>query len=301
MVAAVERRIWHEARRSARHNGDHSPEDYAAEAVIGLLAHAIPNFDPKRTRWITYSSWWIKAKCWALADRNRMIALPSCQIERAHREGGPEQVAKLRAQVRVDSLDTPIGDYSERLLVDLVADEDPDDDATVEDDLDELLVVRQFVWACMAHLGRREAYILMARHFDEATLQTVARTVGISRERVRQHADAALVEVLEHVPDAPRPMPRGCPGLAPASSWCGSAANHAGLCTSHWLELLESATEARPACSPKRRRCLCCGRGEAAIFRLPDRRLYAACERCTSGCDFCGPKLAGAVLVRGAR
>jgi RNA polymerase primary sigma factor len=98
---------------------------------------------------------------------------------------------------RAVSLDAPLGDGSEKTLLDCLPDDvvaAPDDDATNGNLADSVI-------AALAALPPREAKVLrMYFGFDRGdpvTLERIGQQLGVTRERVRQIKDRALWRIRE--------------------------------------------------------------------------------------------------------
>ena len=186
--------------------------DLINEGNLGLL-HAARKFDPTRgTRFITYAVWWIRqAIMHALAAGGRVVGLPVKQAERLAAvrrafaalqrtkgtdptvdelaqalEMAPADLADLLRVYRSHvSLDAPLTEEGDITGMDLLAAESLPSSETAYVSA----AMHQEVHDLLAHLEPRQAAILRARFGFDGEPQSFAeigRTLGLSRERVRQ-------------------------------------------------------------------------------------------------------------------
>ncbi|MEI6715022.1 MAG: RNA polymerase sigma factor RpoD/SigA [Verrucomicrobiota bacterium] len=211
--------------------------DLISEGNLGLI-RAAELYNPKfGTRFITYSSVWIKQRIHrAITSQARAIRIPvwrsqrlrklvrihedlstqlgrsASQEELADRLGlSPEELADLQGdRVEVVSIDAPTNaandsneEYS-RSIGDLIPDEatpHPSSRIKAEEVHDELL-------ACLSELDDRELQVLSHKFGlkveEPLSFRELGRRMGVSHEWVRRIAELALVKVRRAFEDAER-------------------------------------------------------------------------------------------------
>jgi RNA polymerase primary sigma factor len=208
--------------------------DLVSEGNIGLMK-AVERFDPaKGGKLSTYAAWWIKQSIKrALANQSKTIRLPvhlvdkiskmnrvSSQMseelgreptddELAEEVGlSPRTVSQLKTvAIRPSSLNAPIGDDDSTEFGEMVGDEDARtpfeflEDRNLRDELPDLL----------ATLDDRERTIIFQRFgLDGAkprTLEEVGKKLGVTRERIRQVQNIALVKLRRALSKKETPLP----------------------------------------------------------------------------------------------
>jgi RNA polymerase nonessential primary-like sigma factor len=203
--------------------------DLIEEGNLGLM-HAIDKFEPERGfRFSTYATWWIRQSVdRALMYQGRAVRLPVNivrelqQVLRARRalESDANLVAQRPEGIRVDDIAAFLGQDAHHVADLLSMGESPrsldatldrqGEDQTLGDTLvDELALdpqdvtqaheVDQLLESWIGSLSNREREVLEGRfglHDREPeTLDTLSQRLGLTRERVRQVQNEALLKL----------------------------------------------------------------------------------------------------------
>jgi RNA polymerase nonessential primary-like sigma factor len=202
--------------------------DLIEEGNLGLM-HAIGKFEPERGfRFSTYSSWWIRQSIErAIMHQARLVRLPvhvvrelnhvlkarrALEAEAAHIDGGEQPVRVEDIAARVGrpvqevsdllkysespaSLDAPLDRDGSESMLDSVADDGASDPVN--------LTLNHEVGVLLQHgldeLNDREREVLAGRYGlrdrEPETLEVLAERLGLTRERIRQIQQEALVKL----------------------------------------------------------------------------------------------------------
>ena len=196
--------------------------DLINEGNIGLIRAARKFDESKGIKFISYAVWWIRqAMLQALAEQGRIVRVPTSRAGAAHRIGkrssalsqelGREPtIQELAGDLEVDegeiemtlaafgtqlSLDAPFAPGEDGRLLDYLEDTQasgPDDELYEQ-------ALKRTIEQTLSTLSEREAWVLRA-YFglgdeEPRTLEQIGEACGITRERVRQIKERALLRL----------------------------------------------------------------------------------------------------------
>ena len=198
--------------------------DLIEEGNLGLM-HAISKFEPERGfRFSTYSSWWIRQSIErAIMNQARTVRLPvhmvrelnqilrgKYHLEAQHHNGKDataEDIADLVGRPveevqdilalseHATSLDAPLDNDPQSSLMDMLPGDSEDSPDARAEHHEMTVLVRDW----LTKLPDKQRIVIMRRfgldNDDPATLETLAEEMGVTRERVRQIQQEALVKL----------------------------------------------------------------------------------------------------------
>jgi len=201
-----------------------SLNDLINEGNLGLIK-AAKKFDETRGfKFISYAVWWIRQSIMqAIADQSRMVRLPLNRVgaltkigkaasaleQELERKPTPEEIAKeldmdvedvayaLKHSGRHISMDAPIsqGDDNKSSLLDLLSNkEQPQPDLKLMSDS-----LKNDIESALSTLSEREAQVIKLYfgldNEHSATLEEIGEMLNLTRERVRQIKEKALLRL----------------------------------------------------------------------------------------------------------
>lgn len=192
--------------------------DLINEGNVGLIK-AAEKFDETRGfKFISYAVWWIRQSIMqAIAEQSRLVKLPLNQVNSVNkinkmlskfeqeneRRPSIDEIAEnvdldeekiyeaIRNASRHVSMDAPFSNGDENSLLDVM----PNADAPLADNLVEMESLRDEIAAALNTLNERERKVLEAFYGigqPEMTLDEIGRSMGLTRERVRQIRQKAI-------------------------------------------------------------------------------------------------------------
>jgi len=198
--------------------------DMIEEGNIGLM-RAIDKFEPERGfRFSTYATWWIRQSIErAIMNQARTVRLPvhmvrelnqilraKYHLEAQHHDGkdaSAEDIAHLVGRPveevqdilalseHATSLDAPLDNDPQSSLMDMLPGDAEDGPDSRAEHHEMTLLVRDW----LTRLPDKQRIVIMRRfgldNDDPATLETLAEEMGVTRERVRQIQQEALVKL----------------------------------------------------------------------------------------------------------
>jgi RNA polymerase sigma factor (sigma-70 family) len=180
-------------------NNETHIEDLAQEGFFGLL-HALDKFDPEKgKRFGPYARWWAKTSVeQALSKVMLSVEMPARVYRRARLAEKPEGQEDVPWEARVASngeipLDAQMAE-GEDTLMDIISDEKPNPEQDTMASSRLRAIKTAIEKALSESMTPREAEVLRRRDLSEnpETLEVIAESMGVSRERIRQIQNSAL-------------------------------------------------------------------------------------------------------------
>jgi len=198
--------------------------DMIEEGNLGLM-HAIDKFEPERGfRFSTYATWWIRQSIErAIMNQARTIRLPvhvvrelnqilraKYHLEAQHHDGRDAAIEDIAGMVgrpmgevqdilalseHATSLDMPLDNDPQSSLMDMLPGESDDGPDNRAERHELSVLVREW----LSKLPDKQRVVIMRRfgldNDDPATLETLAEEMGVTRERIRQIQQEALIKL----------------------------------------------------------------------------------------------------------
>lgn len=198
--------------------------DMIEEGNLGLM-HAIDKFEPERGfRFSTYATWWIRQSIErAIMNQARTIRLPvhvvrelnqilraKYHLEAQHHDGRDAAIEDIANMVgrpmgevqdilalseHATSLDMPLDNDPQSSLMDMLPGESDDGPDHCAERRELSVLVREW----LSKLPDKQRIVIMRRfgldNDDPATLETLADEMGVTRERIRQIQQEALIKL----------------------------------------------------------------------------------------------------------
>ena len=198
--------------------------DMIEEGNLGLM-HAIDKFEPERGfRFSTYATWWIRQSIErAIMNQARTIRLPvhvvrelnqilraKYHLEAQHHDGRDAAIEDIANMVgrpmgevqdilalseHATSLDMPLDNDPQSSLMDMLPGESDDGPDNRAERHELSVLVREW----LSKLPDKQRVVIMRRfgldNDDPATLETLAEEMGVTRERIRQIQQEALIKL----------------------------------------------------------------------------------------------------------
>ena len=196
--------------------------DLISEGNIGLIKAAERFDDTRGFKFISYAVWWIRQSITeAIGAKGRMIRIPSNQqallqqyklltqetMQTEQRKPTVEEFADFadisvdKARALIDAIkgvvsaDTTIGDDNDATIGDTIAGENHADDIVEQESLHNDLVA--FINSTLTNREREIVTRSFGIDVREQTLEDIGDELGLSRERVRQIREKAVVKLKE--------------------------------------------------------------------------------------------------------
>lgn len=206
--------------------------DLVQEGTVGLM-HAVKKFDPKRgNRLSSYAIWWIRAAIHDfILSSWRLVKIATTQIKRKlffklrqtktsaaplnHDEAqelaykfGTDAETILEVDGRMsgsdESLNQPLMEDDSGEWIDSLADQRPNQEHELIS-IEQKQQMQTMIQQGLDRLKPREQQILATRYLDEnpQTLDSLAQTFSVSRERIRQIEKRALEKLRAFILETP--------------------------------------------------------------------------------------------------